>query len=300
MKKAKKQCFGFFGLALVATMTTIAATMPAPEASATSTISDTLVVRVVGNVPDVTIHNLVNDATYVDYNHELSVNYENVDEATISLTYVNEQTGETVTRTLEDLQGIDYIAGTLNYTILDLAESVYNFGKYTLHVHGIGFDGVYDEDVVVFYYLPVVAEVTTDDVTGEQGVDLEYGDEVDKVVIEIFDEDGNLVDEVVVESPDKRASLPFEDKDLPSGKYTLVVKAYDEDGNELYEPSVLETTYTSTSVPNAGTPDTGGLLRDLNISKEDYLISGLIVFFVLGIVAFGIIARNRKDSSKRK
>ena len=31
------------------------------------------------------------------------------------------------------------------------------------------------------------------------------------------------------------------------------------------------------------------------VSKEDYLVTGLIVFFVFGVVAFGIVARNRKN-----
>lgn len=301
MKKAKKQCLGFFGLATVAAMTAIAVAMPAPETAAVSTsVTDTLTVRVIGGTPDVYIYNLTNEASYADPQHVLNVNYEHVSDLTVSISYVNEKTGETETWTVTEMQNIDQEADSITYTILDLIRNVDKYGKYTLTVSGTGFDGVSDEETIVFYWRPTSAEAVEDETTGDHGVELEYGEGVSKITVEVFNEAGEKVmKDQTIYPPDKYVSLPFEDYDLPSGTYTVKITTYDEEGNIIHEAYEIYVVYTALNTPNAGAPDTGGLFRDLNISKEDYLVSGLIIFFVLGIVAFGIVARGRKDSKRR-
>lgn len=116
MKKAKKQCLGFFGLALVVAMTTVAANIPSPGASATSsTVTDTIVVRVVGSVPDVNIRGIVNDAIYVNPERNFAVDYENVETMVVSLEYTDLD-GNTTTAVLDEATP-DYNAGTENYKI---------------------------------------------------------------------------------------------------------------------------------------------------------------------------------------
>ena len=116
MKKAKKQCLGFFGLSLVVAMTAVAASMPTPRASAvSSTITDTITVRVVGSVPDVNIRGIVNDATYVNPERIFAVDYENVETMVVSLEYTDLE-GNTTTTILDETTP-DYNAGTETYKI---------------------------------------------------------------------------------------------------------------------------------------------------------------------------------------
>ena len=116
MKKAKKQCLGFFGLALVVAMTTVAANIPSPGASATSSaVTDTIVVRVVGSVPDVNIRGIINDAIYVNPERNFAVDYENVETMVVSLEYTDLD-GNTTTAVLDEATP-DYNAGTENYKI---------------------------------------------------------------------------------------------------------------------------------------------------------------------------------------
>ena len=198
---------------------------------------------------------------------------------------------------------------------IDINASEYGYGKYIVSVKGVGYDGVYDEDSVLFYYLPVYARAEVDSVTGKHYVDMEYAayegeveegeelkGEVAKIIINVYDKDGVLVEAlspIEVLPPVTRVEIPFAAKEMPSGTYTISVSAYGIDGDELYKPYVLTTEYKAAEVPDAGAPDTGGLFQNLNISKEDYLVSGLIVFFVLGIVAFGIVARNKKTTPRK-
>lgn len=199
---------------------------------------------------------------------------------------------------------------------IDIPAAEYGYGKYLVTAKGVGYDGVYDEDSVLFYYLPVYATASIDDVTGKHYVDLEYAadegetetgeeltGEVAKMIINVYDKDGKLVEvlsNVTVLPPTTRIEIPFAAKELPSGTYTISISAYNTDGEELYKPFLLTVEYKAAEVPDAGAPDTGGLFQNLNISKEDYLVSGLIVFFVLGIVAFGIVARNKKTDSRKR
>ena len=200
---------------------------------------------------------------------------------------------------------------------VDVDASEYGYGKYIVTVKGVGYDGVYDEDSVLFYYLPVYATVNVDDITGKHYVNLEYAaddgeaedgevltGEVAKIVINVYDKDGKLIEAlspITVLPPETSVEIPFAAKDLPSGTYKISVSAYGADGNELYKPYTLTTDYKAAEVPDAGAPDTGGLFHNLNISKEDYLVSGVVVFFVLGIVAFGVVARNKKtDQGKHR
>ena len=95
-------------------------------------------------------------------------------------------------------------------------------------------------------------------------------------------------------------TLPFNQLDgmkLKEGgeyKMTITTKL---DGKVLFTTSTIFT-YPYLSVAPAGTPDTGRFFEGLNISREDYMITGLIVFFILSVVAIGIVARKRHATTK--
>ena len=115
MKKTRKKILGLLGLLVVAVMFGIAVTIPDQRASATSTITDKIQVRVVGSVPDVNIGGIVEDAIYTNPNRPFRVTYENV--ATLVLTLEYTDLNNNVTTEIIDEENTDYEPGFEDYTI---------------------------------------------------------------------------------------------------------------------------------------------------------------------------------------
>lgn len=111
----------------------------------------------------------------------------------------------------------------------------------------------------------------------------------------VYDSDGNLIDMIPDGYSDAGGiNIPF--AGLPYGTYTVKISflnQYDKPVGNIY-------VYTVLWYGNVPVPDTGGLFQGLNISREDYLITGLVVFMVIGVVAFGVVARNRRNKTSRK
>lgn len=317
MKKTQKRVFGLLGLSLVAGMTAVAATIPSPGASATSTssVTDTLVIRVVGDSPDVNISRTYDGVTYgdvvVDPIYWLVVDYTDINKLELNLAHTD--ASDAVHNYKLSAPTPDYDPGTLNKQLL---LSNYGYGKYvfTASGYGISYDEDseepvgFDEDSVSFSYVPVMAvdeDNTGTDytiVTDQTNADISY------VTVTI---DGKVVTGV---NPDGSASfdgdtpMEFQDGDLipleglvkkdGDGYYQINLTAYDDEGNMIYKPFSYR--YVSELIPDTGAPDTGGLFRNLNISSEDYLVTGLIVFFIISIVALGVVARGRKTQKAMK
>ena len=83
--------------------------------------------------------------------------------------------------------------------------------------------------------------------------------------------------------------------------------AYGEDG-VLLEPYWLTYVYeikTDEGGEDDGSgsiivPDTGGVLGNLKIAKSDYLITGLMIFFLAGVSGIYFVAKDRKKSKRKK
>ena len=190
---------------------------------------------------------------------------------------------------------------------IDINASDYGYGDYIITVRGTGMDGVYDEEFVAFSYYPVYAEATEDDEVGGYVVDLEYSaddgsteelGEVAEIVINVYDGNGNLVEglsPITVTPPTNKVELPFDDYGLDSGTYTISISAYNRDGEELYKAFEIKVDYEAIPVP-----DTGGLFQNLNISKTDYLVTGLLIFAVVGIGGIIFINKRSKRSARRR
>lgn len=115
MKKTRKDLLGLIGLFVVAVMTMVAASMPGPGASAATTVTDVIEVRVIGMTPDITIGGIINGATYTGQERPFAVSYENVETATITLTYTDAN-GNTKSAVIDELAP-DYKYGTEEYVI---------------------------------------------------------------------------------------------------------------------------------------------------------------------------------------
>lgn len=122
---------------------------------------------------------------------------------------------------------------------------------------------------------------------------LDEDNTIDHIDYVVKDEDGNVVIGPVVEDVPEGTTeieLPFIDKELPPGDYTIVINGYNKDGDIVVTREV-EFTYTAPIF----VPDTGTLtLGDLQIAHASYWAAGLVCALIAGGVAFGLYKRARK------
>ncbi|MBO4276640.1 hypothetical protein J5868_02995 [Candidatus Saccharibacteria bacterium] len=284
MKKTQKTIFGFLGLLTVVAMTVIAAVIPSPGASANS-MTDTINVRVVGSVTNVKFKKPSENTITTNDVISFAFDYENASSARLALSYTNKN-GDTVSLPdYESYPDLDYGAGTENGSFNIPAHGL-SYGKYVLSLYAKGAEGteVFYDSVSV-EYIPVIAEAEQNEDDGLVDLDLsDFTDEVEKVDIYV---DGELIATVDKKDFDETVKLDFGER--TSGEYKIEVIAKDAENKTLYKAYEINVHYEGLEAPN-----TGFFFQGLNISKEDYLITGLIIFFVFGVVAFGIVARGSK------
>lgn len=284
MRKTQKRILGLFGLLVVAAMTITAAIMPDMRASAVSSITDTVQIRVVGSVPDAKFtkpeENIITTANKQTY----GFSYENVTDVRLAITYVGED-GVLNLPNYKVYHNPDHNPGTVTDHI-DLTSGGFSYGKYKFSLFATGSEGTeLPYDSVSIDFLPVIASSEQNDEDDMIDVKIDsVADEVESVDIYV---DGKLVKTVPRDELDKIIKIPMDGK--TSGNYVISIVAKGPENKKLYLPYDMNVDYEKTKVPN-----TGVFFQNLNISKEDYLVTGLIVFFVIGIVAFGIIARDNK------
>ncbi|MBO7657638.1 hypothetical protein J6S55_03300 [Candidatus Saccharibacteria bacterium] len=112
----------------------------------------------------------------------------------------------------------------------------------------------------------------------------------------VYDKDGNLLYTIPNGYEDGEFNIPFEG--LEDGEYRAVITYRDGNGNLVGSATTYRVTYESGSAPVI-VPDTGSFFEGLNMSRQDYLITGAIAFTAIGALAFGIIAKNRRNSLKK-
>jgi hypothetical protein len=291
-------------------MTILAAFMPNNSASAATpnSMTDNVTVQVIDSVPAVEVLNPKSGEMISSLDETLKVHYDNISNFTVTITFIDEN-GVEHTEVIDEVEP-DQEHGDLDIPFREFGAD-YGYGEYIIKVTGVGVDGSEVEDAVKFEYVAVTADVKMDEETGITDIKLDYADEdpdldeedkVAKVVINVYDEGGNIVDEISpieVNAPGKEVTIPFDDYNLPSGDYTIVITPYNASGKELYKELTFVVHYNGLLVPS--TADTGGLFTNLNIAKSDYLITGVIVFSLIGIAGIVFISRkNRNNSSRRR
>lgn len=311
MKKTHKKVLGLLGLSVVVATTAFAITLPGPEASAINEVVDRLEVRVVGSTPSTIIEGINSGEEFINPDHAVTIKYENVEYIDVVLEYTDVD-GNTQTVTLIDRNSpegyVDYAAGEKTIP-LNLKGGGLGYGDYVIKVVGDGSGEEKSGDTVRFGYYPVKADIDEDENTGKTYVDLDYtaddGTEegegnVSSIVINVFGPDGNIVNELSptnVTPPTKQVELPFYKYNLPEGRYTIELTAYDRNGEVLYKKYIIYYIYKPT---HTKIPDTGGVFQNLNISKTDYLVTGIGVFLAIGITSALFVAKRNKKSSKRR
>lgn len=287
MKKTHKQVVGLVSLGAVVGITVFAATLPSPGAAATASITDTLMVRVVGSTPDVTFTNPTENATVVIPEQQLEFSYENVDTVEVALKYTDLDGEITNVADFAEINA-DYEAGTFS-TLLNFND--YGYGTFEFTVTGIGFDNVIDVDAIIIAYAPMTSEIVEDEETGIVSAIFDYNDDAapDKITVTVFGSDGvTPIYTTTVNPPTREVEIPFDDiNGIITGNYVVRVVGYDQDGGEIY---TKDHSYYYEAIP---VPNTGSFLRELNVSREDFLITGLVMFFAISVVGVGIIVKKR-------
>ena len=301
MKKTKKRVLGLLGLGLVAVTTIFAASLPGPEAAAieTDTVTDTIVVRVVGADPLIEVTSDQDGKYLVQQEQVFSFDYYNSEYIDSKILYTDDEGVTTEHILIKDGERwVNYHDGTYTKD-LDLLNDGYGYGEYMIESVATGYS--YSREATIsFYFIPVKGEAAEDPNDGLIYLHLDYDTEnenIDHIKINIYDENGNIVkviSPITVKAPGIKVELPFSENDLPTGNYTIGITVYNAEGELLYNKPY----YTSVYYEAIPVPDTGGMFTGMNISKADYLVTGLIVFSLTAVLGFAFVARGRNNKSR--
>lgn len=308
MKKAKKKLLGLLGLFAVAAITTFAAFMPTPEASAEPmggmSVTDTVNVRVIGERPRVDLYGIEDEAVVIDPHQVIKFDYEGVQNVVVKIEYTD-YGGNTHTYTLDSFT-VDFVPGSKEYP-LDLAnDGRFGRGDYKVTARGGHTDSSHIvEDVLKFTYSARTGSVENNGdgtVTVDPGIDPE-DDRISRVEVKVLDENGNTVDVLPPQNlmpPFEPTDFNFAEKDLETGWYTVVVTEYDHEDNVLHQ-HFYRFYYERPELPAfLPAPNTGAGLANLDMSRADTLITGGILFALVAAVAVFLIVKGHKKSTPRR
>ena len=336
MKRTHKKIFGLFGLVMVAIVTIFAAFLPSPGTLAADSthVTDNISVEVVRNNPTIDIRGIQNDSVSPDGRHTATISYREVESITVKFTYTDPDGNVHVTtlptKMIENVEGeiilsFNTLTGECNFDGVpgQIAEGNYGYGDYLISVEGVGEAGEpVGPKTVSFSTEPIGdgSRIVKEEGAGEDGddkyyleVDYDNGEgeeipgsaEIDHLVVKIYDEDGNEVkiSPLIIYAPDKRIEVPF--AEIGDGTYRFDITAFDKDGNVIGKDPAYSFYYTyvgnhNEPIPVPNTADTGGMMGNLNISKTDYIITGLIVFGIVGISAAVFISKHDKKTGLKK
>ncbi|MBQ3432849.1 hypothetical protein IJG22_00960 [Candidatus Saccharibacteria bacterium] len=312
MRKTHKKILGLFGLVFVVAMTVVAAFLPAPKTSALSTLTDTITVVVVNpeEPPSATINSPDSGDKFLTPEHEIEIGYTNIKDYRIVVIYTDENGVEHGPETVV-VENNPGEVGPASHSFRPIAEQ-FGYGKYVIRLEATGDDDALIEDAIEFEYVAIEADTSTDEETGNTYVDLDFDQDqdslteelkIDKVVITIYNKDGNPVENmppIVVQPPVERVEIPFGDYDIPEGDYILVAQPFNSAGEALFDTVTMTVKYDGGAIVVPSTADTGGLFKNLNISRADYLITGIGIFLMVSIGSIVFMRRHNRTSKRRK
>ena len=294
MKKHKKRILGLVGLFGVIGMTAFAINLPTPSAIAASGSASATITVMVENPNQVIVDILspLDGSTLINNNLSVFYNHANVNSFTATLN--------------EEVSGIinsDIFApasptgsGTYDYVLP-------NYGKYTFTLSGTGDEGL-DEDSISFEFIPLDVEDVSKTEEGDPVIEVDYDPiEVCYIMVQAYTKPSFTplfeppLSVTLSSLDDNTINIPFLEHEAKSGEYQIEIQSYScSDSDPIYEPLIIPFTYTEPEAPDVpDVPKTGALLEKLNISKTDYLISGLLIFFFTGIALLVFVKKKSKN-----
>ena len=216
------------------------------------------------------------------------------------ITVVDKDTGEVV-KTIEvdnpgdsvDVDFGDLPAGNYDVNVDYYDENGNKIGSSTTPVSKTDSEGKVDLDVDTSVDTVDKIEIIVRDKDGDVVRIIEVDRNTGNVIVR--DANGNIIKEIPNGYVNGKLNIPMDG--LDSGDYNIEVIYRDKNGNIVGVPYSTNVDYTAKEVP---VPNTGAFFQNLNISKQDYLVTGLIIFFVFGVVAFGVVMRGRKAKASHK
>ena len=315
MRKTHKKILGFLSLVIVAAMTVFAATLPTPGAKATTSTSVTDVVRVtvIGRQIKVEIVDPKGGEIFINPNQQLSVEQEHSTHIDLSGVYTDPD-GNKHPFAIGSYDPTDvHDINTRSFNLDD-----YGYGDFSITAVGLDEDGMPSPEYTVeFSYRPIISNIDESDPDGDVYVDLDYyADNVCSADIDVFIGDKKITppSPIHVDAPETRVKIPTEG--LESADYKVITTAYDcpLPGND---PEALPYPYADSfkyekkddggddeggdedEDEDIPVPDTGGNFMGLNISKADYMITAIIMFFAFAGLALAIVAKGRRNNKRR-
>jgi hypothetical protein len=207
-----------------------------------------------------------------------------------------------------------YTSGSVSKP-LDLSDERFNingthgYGYYVLTVTGENVDGVTDEKSFEFYYAPFFSSAEQNEDSGDIDINVTDidTDNVDTINVYV---NGEFVGTITVNDENEVFNYTPDDPTVEQD-YVIILVANGSNGEPIFVSDETTVHYVPLTIPDTGpddkpddsgtgSPDTGGLFHNLNITKEDYLVTGLIAFFIVAIVGFGVVARGRKEARSNK
>lgn len=304
----KKQLLGFGGLALVAGITAVAYNLPTSATSAGGDVD--VMVQVYNTNFETKIQSPLDGSETTESVVTFKEMHSRANNVKYYLTHVGENGEPDVTYELTEHEVVgDLVSGVTEFN-LDL-DNYGGLGTYIFKSVITSSSDKSGEDSVKFKYISI--ETPDDEVENEDGeVDIEvcYTAGTKILTMEIYDKAGKLVatlSDYVVKNPVtggcETIRIKVDNLDLDTGDYDIVIESYD-DEDKTGEPTgtiTIHLGYTKPDAPNVpdtpdapNVPDTGALLSALNISKSDFLITGLIGFTTISIIALAVIRRANK------
>ena len=196
----------------------------------------------------------------------------------------------------------DAVSGVTEFS-LDL-NNYGGFGTYIFKSVITAYGERTSEDAVKFKYTSV--ETPDDEVEEDEdgGVEFEicYAAGTQVISMTIYSEDSETVikelPDYIVKNPEtggcETIKIDPGDIDIASGEYTIIIETYDNIDKDGDPTGTITIRFKHTAPDAPNVPDTGALLSSLNISKSDFLITGVLGFTVISLIALFVMKRNSK------
>lgn len=300
MKIARKHALGLGCLAIVGAITAFAFTLPTGAVSiggeveitveVYSSSSETLINKPqdgeIFSEPQITFSEMHSHARTVNY-------YLKKLNADGSIEWKKEITDQRIS-------GMD-VSGTTTFT-LDMNDWG-GTGVYVFETELVGTDNTTHTDHVQFTYAAITAEEPEVSPTGASvKYRVDYTPGVKSFTYQLFDANNNAISEPITvntDDPDAGGYMDIEidvtNLNMETGKYQILTVGFSEENGagQTIGSSLVKFDYTAPDSPNV--PDTGSLFTSLNISRADYLITGILGFTGISIAALFVVLKSKKS-----
>ncbi|MBQ3271544.1 hypothetical protein IJH10_03005 [Candidatus Saccharibacteria bacterium] len=300
MKIARKHALGLGCLAIVGAITAFAFTLPTGAVSVGGSVE--IMVEVYASNSETQINKPQDGEIFSESKITFSETHSHANSVSYYLTKLNSDgtVASKVEIVEQKIEGTD-VSGTSTF---DLDMNNYGgTGVYIFESKLIGVDGTTHTDHVQFTYAAISAEEPVVSPTGATvKYRVNYTPGVKSLTYQLFDSKNNAISEPITintTDPDAGGYMDIEidvtNLDMDSGSYQILTIGHSEkDGaGQTIGSDLVKFDYTAPDSPDV--PDTGSLLASLNISRADYLITGIIGFTAISAAALFVVLKSKRN-----